>query len=68
MLYETVGIGKCETPHRVGVSMTVSSADAEAVSGAFPYSFAYLPNGGRRALVCLREPPVRPVVLLRSVI
>lgn len=29
--------------------VTVSSADAEAVSGAIPYSFAYLPSGGRWA-------------------
>jgi hypothetical protein len=29
--------------------MNISSVDAEAVFGAFPYSFAYLPGGGRRA-------------------
>ena len=33
--------------------MTASSADAEAVFGAFPYSFAYLPGGGRRAFFVL---------------
>jgi len=47
--------------------MNVSSADAEAVFGAFPYSFAYLPSGGRRAF-CACENPCSAVVLLRSVI
>jgi hypothetical protein len=41
-------------------SMIGSSADAEAVSGAIPYSFAYLPSGGRWAFCAYANPQFGP--------
>jgi len=69
MLTKTASVAKRETLQVVVDSMTSSGADAEAVSGAHPYSFAYSPERRSASPCCvLASLPLWRVVLLRSVV